>query len=137
MLLLLQPMKNPFSTGDVKTYVKTVTEKDIAQFDSGTVHEVYGTFALGRDAEWSSRLFVLEMKEEDEEGIGTFLNITHHSPALIGEEVHFRAEITRLEKNSIDCRVTATVKQRLIAECSTGQKIIKKEKLNLLFESLK
>jgi fluoroacetyl-CoA thioesterase len=130
-------MKNPFSIGDVKTYVKTVTEKDIAQFDSGAVHEVYGTFALGRDAEWSSRLFVLEMKDEDEEGIGTFLNITHHSPALIGQEVQFRAEITRLEKNIIDCRVSATVNQRLIAECATGQKIIKKEKLNLLFESLK
>lgn len=130
-------MKSPFRPGDKKTYRKIVSENDIARFESGTVHEVYGTFALGRDAEWSSRLFVLEMKEEDEEGIGTFLNITHHSPALLGQEVVFTAEITRLEKNIIDCRVTAMVGGRLIAECSTGQKIIKKEKLNLLFESLK
>jgi fluoroacetyl-CoA thioesterase len=129
-------MKNIFNCGDVKTYVKKVGEKDIAQFESGTVHEVYGTFALGRDAEWCSRLFVLEMKDEDEEGIGTFLNITHHSPALLGQEVVFTAEITKLEKNIIDCRVVAKVNERLIAECSTGQKIIKKEKLNLLFESL-
>jgi fluoroacetyl-CoA thioesterase len=65
-------MKNLFKIGDSKTFTKMVTTNDIAQFDEGTVHEVYGTFALGRDAEWSSRLFVLEMKEEDEEGIGTF-----------------------------------------------------------------
>jgi fluoroacetyl-CoA thioesterase len=130
-------MKNPFRPGDIKMYKKTVSEKDIAQFESGTVHEVYGTFALGRDAEWCSRLFVLEMKEEDEEGIGTFLHITHHSPALLGQEVIFTAEIIKLEKNTIDCRVLARVGERLIAECSTGQKIIKKEKLNLLFESLK
>ncbi len=130
-------MKNIFSTGDKKTYVKTVSKNDIAEFESGAVHEVYATFALGRDAEWSSRLFVLEMKEEDEEGIGTFLNITHRSPALVGETVEFTAEITRLEKNIIDCSVIASVGNRVIAECSTGQKIIKKEKLNLLFESLK
>jgi fluoroacetyl-CoA thioesterase len=130
-------MKNIFWPGDIRTYKKIVSDKDIAQFESGTVHNVYGTFALGRDAEWSSRLFVLEMKEEDEEGIGTFLNITHHSPALLGQEVVFTAEIIKLEKNCIDCRVLARVCDRLIAECSTGQKIIKKEKLNLLFQSLK
>ena len=45
------------------------------------VHPFYSTFALGRDVEWACRQFVLEMKEEDEEGIGTFLNITHKSPA--------------------------------------------------------
>jgi fluoroacetyl-CoA thioesterase len=130
-------MKSLFHYGNVKTFTKTVTEKDIAEFESGAVHEVYGTFALGRDAEWSSRLFVLEMKDEDEEGIGTFLNITHHSPALLGQQVNFTAEIIRLEKNIIDCKVSVKVNDRLIAECTTGQKIIKKEKLNLLFASLK
>jgi fluoroacetyl-CoA thioesterase len=129
-------MKNIFKIGDIKMFEKTVTEKDIAEFENGVVHRVYGTFALGRDAEWTSRLFVLEMKDDDEEGIGTFLNITHHAPALLGQKVLFTASIIRLEKNIIDCRVNAEVSGRLIAECSTGQKIIKKEKLNLLFESL-
>lgn len=130
-------MKSIFNIGDQKQFKKTVGRQDIAEFESGAVHEVYGTFALGRDAEWSSRLFVLEMKESDEEGIGTFLNITHKSPALIGQEVEFNAEIIRLEKNIIDCKVIVSVGDRIVAECETGQKIIKKEKLNLLFESLK
>jgi fluoroacetyl-CoA thioesterase len=130
-------MKTIFQIGNKKKYTKVVGLNDLAEFESGEVHKVYGTFALGRDAEWSSRLFVLEMKEEDEEGIGTFLNITHKSPALLGDTVVFEACISKLEKNSIDCTVTATVGERIIAECSTGQKIITKEKLNLLFESLK
>ncbi len=130
-------MKNIFNIGDTKIFQKIVTESDIASFESGNVHQVYATFALGRDAEWSSRLFVLEMKENDEEGIGTFLNITHHSPALIGDMVQFKATIFKLEKNVIDCKVIAQVGERIIAECETGQKIIKKEKLNLLFDSLK
>ena len=75
-------MHNPFQEGDSKTFTHLVTEPDIARFESGTVHEVYSTFALARDAEWSGRLFVLEMKEEHEEGIGTGITITHHSPAL-------------------------------------------------------
>lgn len=130
-------MKNCFKTGDTRIYEKIVTKEDLAAFESGGVHEVYATFALGRDAEWSSRLFVLEMKEEDEEGIGTFLNITHKSPAMLGQKVVFIASICLLEKNIIDCDVTAKVDDRVIAVCKTGQKIIKKEKLNLLFESLK
>lgn len=129
-------MKNCFQIGDIKEFEKKVELEDIASFDSGTVHQVYATFALGRDAEWSSRLFVLEMKENDEEGIGTFLNIQHHSPAKVGDMVKFTAEIYELFKNTINCKITAKVGERLIASGSTGQKIIKKEKLESLFNSL-
>ena len=118
-------------------FEKTVTEADLAIFETDSVHDVYATFALGRDAEWSSRLFVLEMKEEGEEGIGTFLNITHKSPALLGQTVTFTATIYNLEKNNVDCDVIVSVGSRVVAECKTGQKIISKEKLNHLFESLK
>ncbi|MCC6817321.1 MAG: hypothetical protein IT245_00295 [Bacteroidia bacterium] len=130
-------MKSIFALGDKKIFEKKVESQDIAEFESGKVHDVYATFALGRDAEWSSRLFVLEMKEEDEEGIGTFLNIKHHSPAMLGDTVTFIATINLLDKNKVDCDVEVKVGERLIATCETGQKIIKKEKLNLLFESLR
>ncbi len=129
-------MKNCFQVGDVKTYIKKVEIEDIASFDSGTVHQVYATFALGRDAEWSSRLFVIEMKDEDEEGIGTFLNIQHVSPAKVGDTVVFTAQIDELFKHVIHCKIMAKVGERIIATGSTGQKIIKKEKLEFLFNSL-
>ena len=130
-------MKNLFKIGDKKYFTKTVAANETATFESGQVHPVYATFAVGKDAEWSSRLFVLEMKEEDEEGIGTFLTVYHQSPALVGQEVVFEAEISKLEKNNVICKYTAKVGERIIATGETGQKILKKEKVDKLFGSLK
>ena len=129
-------MKNSFKLGDKKTYTKNVDSSDTASFDSGQVHPVYATFALGRDAEWVCRLFVIDMKEVDEEGIGTFLQIKHHSPALVNETVLFEATLESIEGNSVICTFEARVGNRLIADGRTGQKILKKEKLERLFTSL-
>lgn len=107
-----------------------MVDEDVAKFETGIVHPFYGTFALGRDAEWASRQFVLEMLDEDEEGIGTFLTIEHHSPALVGETVVFKASIFNLQGNAIDCNYEAHVNDRLIATGTTGQKILKKEKVD-------
>ena len=96
-------MINPFSIGEQKSYQHEVSHADLASFGDANVHPVYATFALGRDAEWCCRLFVLEMKEEDEEGIGTFLSIKHHSPALLGQTVDFTASVKSMEGNEIIC----------------------------------
>ncbi|MBU3677691.1 MAG: hypothetical protein FGM54_11010 [Chitinophagaceae bacterium] len=130
-------MTNPFHTGDIKTFTRVVREEDIAQFDSGTVHPVYATFALARDAEWSGRLFVLDMKEEHEEGIGTRLDIQHVSPAFVGQTVRFEAcfeEITA--KGEIINSFEAFVGERLIAKGRQGQRILPKEKIEKLFNDL-
>ena len=130
-------MKDIFKAGDRKTFERIVCKDDIAAFESGSVHEVYATFALTRDAEWCSRLFVLEIKDDDEEGIGTFVNVIHLSPALIGETVLFTAIIEETKGNDVNCSFTAKVGDRIIAEGETGQKVLKKEKLENLFEGLK
>ncbi len=129
-------MKDLFNKGDIKIYSKTVEQDDTATFDSGQVHPVYATFALGRDAEWVCRLFVIDMKEADEEGIGTFIHVNHHSPALIGNTVNFKATFERLEGNHVICNFEAKIGDRLVASGQTGQKILKKEKLERLFSSL-
>jgi fluoroacetyl-CoA thioesterase len=126
-----------FHIGDTKTYQKRVGEADVAAFDSGKVHPVYATFALARDAEWACRLFVLEMKEADEEGIGTFVNVEHISPVLVDQTVTFVATIKELKGNSIVCTYIASVGNRLVAKGEQGQKILKKERLLQLFGSLK
>ena len=130
-------MLNKFQVGDRKFFSHTVVQADAATFESGNVHPVYSTFALARDAEWCCRLFVLEMKEADEEGIGTFINVQHQSPALINQHVNFEATIKSLEKNSIICSYVAKVGDRIIATGEQGQKILKKEKLETLFSQLK
>jgi len=129
-------MKQIFSPGSKRTFTKIVRQEDIATFDSGTVHEVYATFAIARDAEWAGRLFVLEMKDDDEEGIGTSVLVDHHAPALVGETVVFEAIIDEMYKNVVGCTFSAYVGHRLIASGRTGQKILKKDKLDQLFDSL-
>jgi len=130
-------MKNQFQVGDSKSFTHVVGESDLAEFESGKVHDVYATFALGRDAEWACRLFVLEMKEEHEEGIGTFLTVEHISPALLGSTVTFEATVESIEKNEIICSYIARVNDRTIARGRQGQKIVKRDKLERLFKSMK
>lgn len=128
-------MKNPFKPGDFKIFEKKVTEADFAQFEAGLVHPVCATFSLAQAVEWASRLFVLEMKEDDEEGIGTMLSVYHKGPAFLGETITIKAIIKSFERNELICTYTAWVGERLVAEGETGQKILKREKLNQLLRT--
>lgn len=136
VLNLAPQVKNPFIPGDIKIYSKVVQSSEIAAFESGMVHPLYATFYLTKDAEWSTRLFVLEMKEEDEEGIGTFIEVYHRSPVLVGSKVDFYATLEEVEGNAIICSFSAKVGDRVIADGRTGQKILKKEKLNAVIARL-
>lgn len=126
-------MKNIFLPGDQKIYKKTVGPTDVAAFHGVTLHEVCSTFSLARDFEWSSRLFFIDMKEEDEEGVGTFLSIDHKSPAFVGEEIIFTAQVVKIEKNELICSIEAKTAGRLIATGNTGQKMLKKDRLKQIF----
>lgn len=126
-------MKHIFNIGDKKKYTTVVAESDQAIFHGEVLHPVCSTFALGRDMEWSSRLFFIDMKEEDEEGVGTFLSINHHSPAFVGEELSITATVAKIERNELICDIEVSVGERLIASGQTGQKMLKKDKLKLVF----
>jgi predicted thioesterase len=129
-------MKNIFQQGEIRKYSRNVTRNDIAAFESGTVHEVYSTFALARDAEWSGRLFVLEMKEEDEEGIGTQINIKHRSVAFINDLILFESRFEHItERQEIITSFKAYCGDRLIAEGTQGQKILKKLKIGEMLDA--
>lgn len=126
-------MKHIFNIGDKKKYTTVVAESDQAIFHGEVLHPVCSTFALGRDMEWSSRLFFIDMKEEDEEGVGTFLSINHHSPAFVGEELSITATVAKIERNELICDIEVSVGERLIASGQTGQMMLKKDKLKLVF----
>ncbi|MEY4852953.1 MAG: hypothetical protein RLY64_603 [Bacteroidota bacterium] len=129
-------MKNPFSIGHTLTIRHLVQPADTAAFETGQVHPVYATFALARDLEWAGRQFVLEMLDEDEEGIGTFLEIQHKSPALVGQEVTLTAMLLSVSGHEVICSIDAFVGDRCIATGKTGQKILKKEKISRIFTSI-
>ena len=122
-------MKTPFQPGDQKTFRRLVTPADFAVLNGRLIHPLLGTFALGRDMEWTSRLFVEDMLEPGEAGIGTRLEIEHHGPAFAGETVEFTAAYLGFEGRELLCRLTARVGERLVATGRTGQRIISESKL--------
>jgi fluoroacetyl-CoA thioesterase len=126
-------MKATFQVGDEKTYRYRVQPEDVAAFHGEVVHSVCATFVLAREIEWTSRLFVLALRDDEEEGVGTFLSIDHKTPAFVGEEVIFTAKIEKLQGHELICAYQAHVDGRLIAEGKTGQKILKKELIKKIF----
>jgi predicted thioesterase len=132
-------MTNPFRPGATKVHRYTVRPEDFADFGpatDGLVHAVLSTFALGREMEWAARLFVLEMKEADEEGIGTELFIQHHAPAFVGETVVLTATFDALDGPALRCAVEARVGPRLVATGHTGQRIVNRARLAARFAAL-
>ncbi len=119
--------------GKQLTIEYVVKSTDFATFGGETVHEVYSTFSIARDAEWTGRQLLLQIKAEDEEGVGTHVNIKHRGPAFEGETVEITATIANFEHGQLLCHFVAKVGERVIADGDTGQKILKKEKLNRLF----
>jgi predicted thioesterase len=77
------------------------------------------------------------MKEDDEEGIGTFLNIAHKSPAMLGDEVEIVATLSEIDGNAVNCTFVVKVGDRVVAEGSQGQKILKKEKVERLIQQIR
>jgi predicted thioesterase len=131
-------MQNPFKKGDIKTFTKIVLPNEIAKFESGTVHEVYSTFSIAQDAEWSGRLFVLEMKEDGEEGIGTKISVEHKSPAFVGDEVNFIATFEEItERGEIITSFKAFCGDRLIAKGTQGQRILLKSMIEEKFNEFR
>jgi fluoroacetyl-CoA thioesterase len=129
-------MKNPFSPGDKKTFETQVTAEKLAGFDAGIVHEVYSTFALGKDVEWACRLFVLEMKEAGEEGVGSYLSIEHLYPAPMGSKVRIEATLETVDHNEIICSYEAFANGFTIAKGRQGQKIIDKNRFDQLIHRI-
>ncbi|KAA9338237.1 hypothetical protein F0P96_05175 [Hymenobacter busanensis] len=131
-------MTNPFHLGDQQTHRYTVVPADFAAFDAGggLVHPVLSTFALAREMEWAGRLFVLQMREAGEEGIGTMLEVQHHAPAFAGETLTLTATFAALHGRELTCTVEARVGPRLVATGRTGQRIVDQAKLAARFAAL-
>ena len=126
-------MKQIFKAGDIKEYRAVVEPGDVASFNGETVHEVCSTFSLARHVEWTTRLFVLDMKEEHEEGVGTYLEIRHEGPAFVGEQIVFTGTFEKFLNRELICSFEARVGDRIIARGKTGQKILTLEKIRSIF----
>jgi fluoroacetyl-CoA thioesterase len=126
-------MRKIFTAGDIKEYRTVVEPQDVAAFHGMTVHKVCSTFALAREVEWTTRMFVLEMKDADEEGIGTYLEISHEGPAFVGDEIIIKGIFETLAGVEVTCAFEARVGDRMIARGKTRQKILTLDKIRSTF----
>jgi len=129
-------MESRLNIGDKKVFTHIVRAEDVASFNAGTVHNVCSTFTLAKHIEWVSRLFIIDIKFEDEEGIGTMIKINHLSPAFVNQMLVFEATVISIVKNELICEVAVSNKNRLIAKAETGQKLLKKDRIKEIFSSL-
>lgn len=126
-------MKSSFKKGDTKNHQFVVERADLATFNNETLHPVCSTYKLGQEMEWSSRLFMLDLIKEDEEGVGTMLHIEHKSPAFEGELVSLVATYISFESNELICSIEVKVDNRLVATGQTGQRLLNRNKLEEIF----
>lgn len=110
---------------------------DTAAFGGVEVHPVCSTFAMAREAEWACRQFVLQMREDHEEGIGNGLTIEHQAPAFLGERVDVVATLTAIQGNEVHCTWQARSGTRLLASGTCTQKVMDKAKLYERFDRLR
>ena len=129
-------MKRDLQSGERKTHTFQVRPEDHPDFSDGGLHEVCSTYKLAREIEWSTRLFVNDILEPDEEGFGTFLSITHSRPAFDGEQVYIEAMVKSMVGNEVICTYEARVGDRLVATGETGQKVLKKDKIKEIFSRM-
>ncbi|MCS7162300.1 MAG: hypothetical protein NZ958_03070 [Bacteroidia bacterium] len=121
-------MRLLYAPGAQKRYKTEVLPDKVAQFHGQVVHPYYATFALAQDAEWACRLFVLDMKEEDEEGIGTYISVHHIAPAPVGAAVEIVATLLWVREQTIHCAYEVFWEGRRIAYGEQTQKIIPKRR---------
>lgn len=113
-----------------------MTEDKLASFESGLVHPVYSTFALGKDVEWAGRLFVLEMKEEGEEGVGSYLSIEHLYPAPLGSQVLIVSTLSAVEGSKVVCDFEVWANGHLVAKGRQEQRILDKKRFEQLIQKI-
>jgi len=114
-----------------------VSEEMVAAFQGKTVHPVLATFALGQQVEWATRQFILDLLQEDEEGVGTHLTLDHQAPAFVEEVVIIESRVDTFTGNELICTFVAAVGERIIARGKTGQKIFPKSVIEEKFNSLR
>lgn len=130
-------MKFDLKKGEQRNHSFKVLEEHFPNLGGKVVHPVCSTYVLAREIEWSTRKFMLDVIEDDEEGIGTMLEIKHQSPAYIDEQVDIVAVFESIENGHLICEFVVRVGERTIAEGRTGQKLLKKSALDKLYNKEK
>ncbi len=130
-------MKEGLRAGVAATVEDVVTEAMRPAFNGMLIHPVYGTAAMVYHMEWAARQVILPYLEEEEDGVGTGVQVCHIHPAPVGARVLARAVCIAVEDSGrVVCNVSVWNNQVLLGEGQVEQRILLKRVLQDRFHDL-
>ncbi|QQE74376.1 thioesterase [Brevibacillus composti] len=130
-------MKSGLVPGTKVEFSVTVTEEMLPAFDGEVVHQVMSTVSMIYYMEKAGRYVILPYLEEHEEGSGFGINIKHVGPAVVGQEVTFRAVCTEVTEKRVVCEVSAQTARNLVGLGTFTQAIFNKQEIQQRFRQLR
>jgi fluoroacetyl-CoA thioesterase len=113
-----------------------VTHEMTVEFgELGALHPVYATYWMAKHMEEAGRKLILEVLDDDEDGVGSALSVRHLAPALPGMRIEVIARHIRTEANRIfaECRAI-DAEGEVIGEGTTEQVVLPAAQIRARFE---
>jgi predicted thioesterase len=126
-------MKPGLESGVFAELTFKVTADMCPHFDGVLIHPVCATWTIVHQMEVAGRKVLAPYLEEDEEGIGGGITVTHKAPTPIGSVVCVRADFESLEGRRLVCVVRAWRDEVELAEASFLQVVMNRRVLLDIF----
>lgn len=112
----------------------TVSSEMIARLDGKDIHSVYSTFWACHHAEVVARRTIEPYFELEENAVGSFLSLRHHTMAAIGTVIDIHACVESIERNRITCGISIVARATgtVIATGSQEQVVVSEARLRQL-----
>ena len=104
-----------------------------ARFFGCEIHPVYATFAIVEHAEYVSRYLIRSSFADDEDAVGSSVDIRHRSPAPVGTIVTLEATLRSIDGPRVTCDVRIHASGRDIAEVVTVQHVMEKARVRGMY----
>ena len=129
----------PIPKGHRAIFETTVTREMTVDFEGlGKVHPVYATYWLAKHMELTARKIILPFLDEDEDGIGAEIAVSHLAPTLPGTRIRVVGEHIRTKGNRVRARLRAYDESgELIGEGESTQVIVPRRKLEEMFAKVR
>lgn len=120
-------IKKGLKPGVTTEFSVIVTEDMRPAFDGRVIYNVMSTVTMIYYMEFAGRKIILPYLEEGEEGAGFAIEIKHVGPAVIGQEVRFRATCTEVTAKRVVCEVIAETDENLVGKGFFTQAIFRQQ----------
>jgi fluoroacetyl-CoA thioesterase len=114
-----------------------VSKEMTVDFDElGPGPDLYATYWMAKHMEEAGRKIILPFFDEDEDGVGRAVSVTHLAPAAPGTRIHVDARYERTEGNRVFAACTATTESgELLGSGTTEQVVLPKARIEAMLET--